>query len=44
MTTYYCKCGRQVKKSSNADNTGNRDTADCTGCPEPQEVTDHVCR
>lgn len=33
MTTYYCKCGRQVKKSSNADNTGNRDTADCTGCP-----------
>lgn len=33
MTTYYCKCGRQVKKSSNADNTGNRDTAGCEGCP-----------
>ena len=33
MTTYYCKCGRPVKKSSNADNTGNRDTAGCEGCP-----------
>ena len=33
MTTYFCKCGRQVKKSSNADNTGNRDTAGCEGCP-----------
>ena len=33
MTTYYCKCGRQVKKSSNADNTGNRDTEGCKGCP-----------
>lgn len=33
MTLYICKCGRQVNKSSTADNTGNRDTADCTGCP-----------
>lgn len=33
MTTDYCKCGRQVKKASNADNTGNRDTAGCEGCP-----------
>lgn len=33
MTTYFCKCGRPVKKSSNADNTGNRDTAGCEGCP-----------
>lgn len=33
MALYICKCGRQVNKSSTADNTGNRDTADCTGCP-----------
>lgn len=33
MALYICKCGRQVTKSSTADNTGNRDTADCTGCP-----------
>ena len=33
MNTYICKCGRKVTKSTNADNTGNRDTADCTGCP-----------
>ena len=33
MTTYYCKCGRPVKKSSSADNTGNRDTEGCEGCP-----------
>ena len=33
MTTYFCKCGRQVKKATNADNTGNRDTAGCEGCP-----------
>lgn len=33
MTTYICKCGREVKKSTNADNTGNRDTANCKGCP-----------
>lgn len=33
MPLYICKCGRQVNKSSTADNTGNRDTADCTGCP-----------
>ena len=33
MTTYYCKCGRPVKKPANADNTGNRDTAGCEGCP-----------
>lgn len=33
MAVYFCKCGRQVNKSTSADNTGNRDTADCTGCP-----------
>lgn len=33
MAVYICKCGRQVSKSTNADNTGNRDTAGCTGCP-----------
>lgn len=32
-TTYICKCGRIVTKSTNADNTGNRDTAGCEGCP-----------
>lgn len=31
--TYICKCGRMVTKSTNADNTGNRDTAGCEGCP-----------
>ena len=33
MTTYYCKCGRVLQKSANADNTGNRDVAGCEGCP-----------
>lgn len=33
MTKYICKCGRIVTKSTNADNTGNRDTAGCEGCP-----------
>ena len=33
MTTYFCKCGCQVKKATNADNTGNRDTEGCAGCP-----------
>lgn len=33
MTKYICKCGRMVTKSTNADNTGNRDTAGCEGCP-----------
>lgn len=33
MTTYYCKCGRVVRKATGADNTGNRDTEGCTGCP-----------
>lgn len=32
-TTYICKCGRMVTKSTSADNTGNRDTAGCEGCP-----------
>ena len=32
-TIYICKCGRQVRKNTNADNTGNRDTAGCRGCP-----------
>ena len=33
MGIYVCKCGRQINKSTNADNTGNRDTDGCTGCP-----------
>lgn len=33
MNTYICKCGRVVTKSTTADNTGNRDTAGCEGCP-----------
>lgn len=33
MSKYICKCGRVVAKSTNADNTGNRDTAGCNGCP-----------
>ena len=38
MTTYICKCGRRVQKSSNADNTGNRienyrPGFECYGCP-----------
>lgn len=32
-TTYICKCGRMVTKSTNADNTGNRNTDGCEGCP-----------
>ena len=33
MARYICKCGRVVNKSTNADNTGNRDTDGCEGCP-----------
>lgn len=33
MTKYICKCGRVVQKSTNADNTGNRATDGCEGCP-----------
>ena len=33
MATYICKCGRRVKKAANADNTSNRDTEGCAGCP-----------
>ena len=38
MTTYICKCGQRVQKSSNADNTGNRLEGygpghECYGCP-----------
>ena len=38
MTTYICKCGRRVKKSGSADNTGNRLEGygpghECYGCP-----------
>lgn len=33
MAIYLCKCGRKVSKSTTAENTGNRDTAGCTGCP-----------
>lgn len=32
MNTYFCKCGRVVHKSTDADNTGNRDVKGCTGC------------
>lgn len=32
-TIYICKCGRRASKSTNADNTGNRDTENCKGCP-----------
>lgn len=32
-TIYICKCDRQVRKSTNADNTGNRDTTGCKECP-----------
>lgn len=38
MSTYICKCGRRVKKSTNADNIGNRLEGygpghECYGCP-----------
>jgi len=38
VTTYICKCGQRVQKSSNADNTGNRLEGygpghECYGCP-----------
>lgn len=38
MSTYICKCGRRVQKSSNADNTRNRLKGygpghECYGCP-----------
>lgn len=33
MTEYICKCGRKVGKSTKADNTGNRETFGCDGCP-----------
>lgn len=33
MTKYICKCGRVVQKSTNADNSGNRATDGCEGCP-----------
>ena len=38
MNTYICKCGRRVKKSIDADNTGNRLEGygpghECYGCP-----------
>ena len=33
MTEYICKCGRKVGKSTKADNTGNRETVGCDGCP-----------
>lgn len=33
MNRYLCKCGRAVNKSTNADNTGNRETDSCEGCP-----------
>ena len=33
MNRSLCKCGRAVNKSTNADNTGNRETEGCEGCP-----------
>jgi len=33
LNRYLCKCGRAVNKSTNADNTGNRETEGCEGCP-----------
>ena len=33
MNRYLCKCGRAVNKSTNADNTGNRETEGCEVCP-----------
>ena len=38
MSTYICKCGQRVQKSSSADNTGNRLKGygpghECYGCP-----------
>lgn len=33
MTRYICKCGAIKRKSTDADNTGNRDTEHCRGCP-----------
>jgi hypothetical protein len=33
LNRYLCKCGRAVNKSANADNTGNRETEGCEGCP-----------
>lgn len=33
MNRYLCKCGRAVNKNTNADNTGNRETEGCEGCP-----------
>lgn len=38
MTTYICKCGRRVKKSTDANTTGNRLSGyapghECWGCP-----------
>lgn len=38
MTTYICKCGRRVKKSTDASTTGNRlsgyaPSHECWGCP-----------
>lgn len=38
MSTYICKCGQRVQKSSSADNTGNRlkgygPSHECYGCP-----------
>ena len=33
MTKYICKCGRVVTKNTTANNTGNRNTVGCDGCP-----------
>ena len=33
MTTYICKCGRRVKKSTDASTTGNRLSGYAPGLP-----------
>lgn len=33
MTTYICKCGKEIQKNSTSSTTGNRDVESCAGCP-----------
>ena len=45
MTTYLCKCGRRVKKSTDASTTGNRLSGytpghECWGCPSAMPYGD----
>lgn len=46
MTTYICKCGRRVKKSTDASTTGNRLSGyapghECWGCPYAMPYGNH---